>query len=128
MNKFLALLLVLCTTIATMVAMGERTPWVPRETGLALPAAAAAPAPAPVPAPEIPAAATPVAAVTSAAPVLAPAVTTTTNSWVNAQTCGWVSGFSCKFLAPFNFVLRDFLFRSRSGKVSMLWNRLETAN
>ncbi|KAK7953168.1 hypothetical protein PG988_013862 [Apiospora saccharicola] len=48
MNKFLALFLVLCTTIATM-AMGERTPWVPRETGLVLPVAAAAPAPRPRP-------------------------------------------------------------------------------
>ncbi|KAK8045998.1 hypothetical protein PG996_014062 [Apiospora saccharicola] len=93
MNKFLALFLVLCTTIATM-AMGERTPWVPRETGLVLPVAAAAPAP--VPAHDL-AAAAPVAAVAlvSAAPVHAPApAATTTNSWVNDQTCGWYSGTS----------------------------------
>lgn len=91
MNKFLTLLLVLCATIATMT-MGERTSWVPRETGLVLPAPVAAPAA--VPAPE--AAVAPVVLV-SAAPVLAPAIAaTTSNTWVNARTCGWVSGVSCK--------------------------------
>ncbi|KAK8001044.1 hypothetical protein PG991_013266 [Apiospora marii] len=75
---------------------GRAHPWVPRETGLVAPAPAAA-APAPVPAPEV--AVAPVAA--SAAPVLAAAAaaaTTTTititNTWVNARTCGWVSGVS----------------------------------
>ncbi|KAK7959309.1 uncharacterized protein PG986_004163 [Apiospora aurea] len=86
MNKFLTPLLV---AIVTMT-MGERAPQVPRETGLVPPAAAApvsASVPAPAPAPET---AFAVAFFASAAP----AITTTSNTWVNSQTCGWVANVS----------------------------------
>ncbi|KAK8029637.1 hypothetical protein PG993_010928 [Apiospora rasikravindrae] len=79
MNKFLALLLV---AIVAMT-MGERAPWVPRETGLVPPAVAAAAAPAPAP-----------ETVVAAAAISAPGPATTANTWVNSQTCGWVAGVS----------------------------------
>lgn len=83
MNKISALLLFFALTMAT----AERGPRVPRETG-----SAAAPARAPGP-----------------VSVLVP-TTTAANTWVNAHTCGWVAGVSCKFLVQTDRVRRFFYY------------------
>lgn len=92
MNKILALFL-----FFALAATVECALWVPQETGRVAAAAI-----------------TPATPATSPLVAVAPAASATTtasssnDTWVNSQTCGWVASTSCKFLIQPNRVRRPF--------------------